>query len=265
VTPSSLETNKSHLFSASYYGSSTVDKQLMPSTTDAPEWASFCGQLAPIFSILVFAAPIPTIVQIQRDKSVGSLPLLPYSSMLSSAFLWVVYGFLKSEPKIWIANGTGLILSIFYVVGFCRYCQKASPTLPGTVQQHLQACAATIGMTALIAISLPNQTAAPVIGNAGVVLCILMFASPLAALKTVFETSSAKSIPLPFTIAAVMNCFLWSVTGIYLMDDPVIYAPNLLGLSFGLVQVALKLYFGNNPKKDTGSESDHEEPLLSRV
>ena len=180
----------------------------MPSTTDAPEWASFCGQLAPIFSILVFAAPIPTIFQIQRDKSVGSLPLLPYSSMLSSAFLWVVYGFLKSEPKIWTANGTGLVLALYYVIVFCRYCPKASPTLPGTVQQHLQACAAIIGMTALIALSLPNHTAAQIIGNAGVVLCVIMFSSPLAALKTVFETSSAKSIPLPFTIAAVMNCFL---------------------------------------------------------
>lgn len=239
----------------------------MPSTTDAPEWVSFCGVLAPIFSILVFAAPIPTIFQIQRDKTVGSLPLLPYTSMLSSAFLWVVYGFLKSEPSIIVANGTGLVLSIFYVLVFTRYCPKASPTLPGTVQQHLQACAAMIGMTALVALCLPNKTAAQVVGNAGVVVCVLMFASPLAALKTVFETQSAKSIPLPFTIAAVINCFLWSITGIYLMEDPVIYAPNLLGLSFGLVQVALKLYYGSAnghaEKKDTGSE--HEEPLLNRV
>ena len=51
------------------------------------------------------------------------------------------------------------------------------------------------------------------------------------------------------------------------MDDPVIYAPNSLGLSFGLVQVALKLYYGsangNVEKKDTGS--DHAEPLLNKV
>lgn len=234
------------------------------SSLGVPEWVSLCGHLAPIFSILVFCAPFPTIAQISRDKSVSSLPLLPYSSMLSSAFLWVMYGFLKSEPKIWSANGVGLILSIYYVVVFTRYCPKQSPTLPGSVKQHLQGCVFVIGSTLLIAVALSTPQAAPIIGNAGVVLCVLMFASPLAALRTVFEQKSAKSIPLPFTIAAVINCFLWSVTGKMLMDDFVIYAPNLLGLTFGLIQVALKLFYGNGTeKKDTDSE--HAEPLLDRV
>lgn len=243
----------------------SLNNNMTISSLDVPQWVSICGQLAPIFSILVFAAPIPTIAQISRDKSVGSLPLLPYSSMVSSAFLWVMYGFLKSEPKIWSANGTGLILSIYYVLVFTRFCPKASPTLPGTVKQHLQGCAFIIGSTLLVAVALPTAQAAAMIGNVGVVLCVAMFASPLAALKTVCETKSAISIPLPFTIAAVINCFLWSVTGWFLMNDFVIWAPNLLGLSFGLVQVGLKLYYGNagSEKKDTDSE--HEEPLLNRV
>jgi uncharacterized protein with PQ loop repeat len=62
--------------------------------------------IAPIFSIVVFCAPIPTLRQVSRDQTVGNLPLLPYSSMMASASLWVVYGILKSEPKIWSANGT---------------------------------------------------------------------------------------------------------------------------------------------------------------
>ena len=60
---------------------------------------------APVFSIVVFCAPIPTLRQVSIDRTVGNLPLLPYSSMIASAFLWVVYGILKSEPKIWSANG----------------------------------------------------------------------------------------------------------------------------------------------------------------
>ena len=51
-----------------------------------------CGKAAPIAAIFVFMAPIPTIRRVSEEKSVGNLPLLPYSSMISSAFVWVVYG-----------------------------------------------------------------------------------------------------------------------------------------------------------------------------
>jgi solute carrier family 50 (sugar transporter) len=76
-------------------------------------WRKKCANLmfmsslpsAPVFSIAVFCAPIPTLRQVSLDRTVGNLPLLPYSSMIASAFLWVVYGILKSEPKIWSANG----------------------------------------------------------------------------------------------------------------------------------------------------------------
>ena len=233
------------------------------SSSNVPEWVIFCGKLAPISSILVFCAPIPTIRQVSQDRSVGALPLLPYSSMLSSAFLWVMYGFLKSEPKIWSGNGVGLILSIGYFFVFSRHCPKQSPTLPGSVKQHLQGCLLIIGMTSLIALTRPTAQAAQMIGNAGVILCVFMFASPLAALKTVVETKSAKSIPLPFTIAAVINCFLWSVVGMLDMHDFVIYGPNFLGLIFGLIQVALKLVYSGSGDK-SHDESDHVVPLINK-
>jgi hypothetical protein len=65
----------------------------MSSATDiVPLWVQGCGQLAPLASIVVFLAPIPTMRQISKDRSVGSMPLLPYSSMVSSAFVWITYG-----------------------------------------------------------------------------------------------------------------------------------------------------------------------------
>ena len=57
-----------------------------------PLWVTFCGKAAPVASIVVFMAPIPTILKVSKDKSVGNLPLLPYSSMICSTFVWVLYG-----------------------------------------------------------------------------------------------------------------------------------------------------------------------------
>lgn len=205
-----------------------------------------CGQVAPMAAIAVFMAPFPTMLQIRRDRSVGDYPLLPYSTMIASTFVWVAYGILKGESKVWFPNGVGLAFGLVYFLNFIRFCPPKSSTLPGTVLQHMQ------GTSAMIALCLAISAfaGAPMVGNLGVILCVLMFGSPLAALKVVLQTRSAKAIPLPFTLASVLNCLLWSITGLFDMHDYAIYVPNLLGLSFGLAQVALKLIYGSGSLDD---------------
>lgn len=207
-----------------------------------PLWVKLCGSLAPIASIVVFLAPMPTIRSILRDKTVGSLPLLPYSSMIASSFLWTMYGILKSEPKVYASNGIGFCCALYYTRSFLTYAPKASSTLPGTVAQHLIGCATVASATIVVAAS-GHPTASDWIGKAGVVFCVALFASPLAALKTVLQTRSASSIPLPFTIACAINCACWVVWGWFAMHDSNIYVPNILGLAFSLTQLALKLHF----------------------
>lgn len=103
--------------------------------------------------------------------------------------------------------------------------------------------------------------AAGLIGNSAVLFCMLMFASPLAALKEVLRTRSAKSIPLPFTLATILNCFLWSVAGLGEFKDFNIYFPNLLGLAFGLVQVGLKILFDYG--SSTGIKTEDQIDLVA--
>mmetsp|Transcript_128063 Transcript_128063/g.370640 ORF Transcript_128063/g.370640 Transcript_128063/m.370640 type:complete len:231 (+) Transcript_128063:44-736(+) len=212
---------------------------------EIPGWVKFCGNMAPLAAIVVFLSPFPTISQIGRDKSVGSLPLLPYSSMFANCFLWSVYGILKQESKIWATNGIGIFFSLFYFLRFVKFAPPKSPTFPGSIRQHVQAIvmvmAATFGLVYLSPLSDP----ANLLGNIAVLFCVAMFASPLAALRTVLQTKSAKSIPLPFTLATVANCFLWSVFGILEIHDANVYIPNLLGLAFGIAQVSLKMLYGD--------------------
>jgi hypothetical protein len=55
-------------------------------------WVSLCTKAAPLTSIVLVMAPIPTIQRVVQERTVGSLPLLPYSSMIGNAFVWVMYG-----------------------------------------------------------------------------------------------------------------------------------------------------------------------------
>jgi solute carrier family 50 protein (sugar transporter) len=200
-----------------------------------------------------------TIRKIAADRNVGNLPLLPYSTMVSSAFLWLVYGILQKESKIWSANGVGLVLGSYYFYEFLRYCPKSSPTLPGSKELHVKTVAAVLSTTLVATYALTRP--AVWIGRAGVLFCIVMFASPLAALQTVIQQRSARAIPLPFTIASVINCFLWSVVGLWQMHDINVYLPNLLGLSFGLAQVALKIFYGSGDEGSLKKGGTVELPL----
>ena len=58
----------------------------------SPQFVAACGKAAPIVSSGVFLSPVPTVLNIMKDRSVGNLPLLPYSSMCVNAFMWMTYG-----------------------------------------------------------------------------------------------------------------------------------------------------------------------------
>jgi solute carrier family 50 protein (sugar transporter) len=206
-----------------------------------------------------FASAAATIRKITADRNVGTLPLLPYSTMVASAFLWLTYGILLNESKIWSSNGIGLVLGAYYFYEFLQHCPKSSPTLPGRKEQHVQLVAAVLATTLIATQTLTKP--AVWIGRVAVAFCVILFASPLAALQTVIQQKSARSIPLPFTVASVANCFLWSIVGLFDMHDVNVYLPNLLGLSFGLAQVALKLHYGNGEEGKRGSSGTVELPL----
>jgi uncharacterized protein with PQ loop repeat len=165
---------------------------------------------------------------------------------------------LKKEPKIWSCNIFGFALALYYCTIFVGNIAKgkvqdhklldvSTPTLPGSVRQHIQAVTAVIvGILSLALLKPFGSYSETLIGNIGVSICVLMFASPLSVIKLVLETKSARSIPLPFTVLTTVNCLMWAIFGWFDMKDVNVYLPNFLGLLSGIVQVLLKLIYGSD-------------------
>lgn len=139
-----------------------------------------------------------------------------------------------------------MLFGLYYCTEFIQYAPKSSPTLPGSVKTHIQGCGA-IAITVTFLYLSGLSFATELIGKAAVVLCLAMFGSPLAALRVVVQTRSAKAIPLPFTLASLVNCFLWTIYGVFELGDINVYLPNILGLSFSVVQLALKFAYASDP------------------
>jgi len=207
-------------------------------------FVSLCGQAAPILSSFLSVAPLPTIQKIVKEKSVGNLPLLPYSSLVVNAFLWLTYGLLKNEYKVWAPNAIGFIMGIYYCIQFRNFCPQNAKTLPGTMSQHIQGVIFMLISTLLVVGSMSKKLATTVIGKTGVMVCIILFGSPLSTLKTVIMTKNASSIPAPFTITCLLNCFFWSVFGLFEVHDFNIYFPNILGLASAIAQLFLLVLYG---------------------
>jgi len=175
---------------------------------------------------------------------------------MANCVLWITYGILKGESKIWGTNTVGLVFGAYYFVKFARFAPVKASTLPGSIRQHVNGILILAVSTATVAFLVPLQDPSTFIGNGAILFCLLMFASPLAALKTVLKSRSAKSIPLPFTLATILNCALWSVFGLLEIHDFNVYFPNLLGLSFGLVQLSLRLRYGDGSSTNPLTELD---------
>lgn len=206
--------------------------------------------MAPASAILLTAAPLPTVREIQSKESVGKLPLLPYTCMSTQCFLWTMYGVLQGQTAIWLPNVVGTALGLYFFLSFVQFAPKRAPSLPGSIRQHVAAVVGVTAATLLTAAAaqsvIPKARAARTLGLTAMMFAVALFASPLSALKTVFESKSAATIPLPFTIMSVINCSLWLIAGFFKLRDFNVILPNILGLTFGLTQVGLRLKYGSN-------------------
>ena len=82
------------------------------------------------------------------------------------------------------------------------------------------------------------------IGVLGNFLAVIVLGSPLATLKTVFERKSTASMPFSTSLLCFLNALAWVLYGVVVVNDPLIYTPNLCGCILSLVQLIMFCVFG---------------------
>lgn len=221
---------------------------------------SFKMGLPGILSVLVFMSPIPVILEVLKKRDVGRLPLMPYSAMMINGALWTMYGLLKGAAPIWAPNAIAFINGCLFTAVFVMNCPADADWLPGKALVHLQVAAAII-LSAVLIIMVDhhyrsnsyysNRMVEQVIGIIGQAICVVMFGGPLAAVRTVIEEKSTKALPFAFTLFSFVNCGLWTIYGLYFINDMNIYIPNILGWALATLQLALFVRYGIHQEEAT--------------
>lgn len=216
----------------------------------------FVGVVGNFISVLVFLSPIDTFYRIVRNRSTEEFESLPYICTLLNALLWTYYGVTKPGAYlVATVNGFGVVVETIYIILFLTYASRRvkCKTAQLVVGLDIIVFAAAVLITHF---ALDGDVRINAIGFLGAGLNIVMYGSPLAAMRTVVTTKSVEYMPFLLSFFLFLNGGVWCFYAI-LVKDPFLGVPNGIGFFLGIVQLALYARYRNSTKSSSSIE-----PLL---
>ncbi|KAK3164250.1 hypothetical protein QOZ80_1AG0014810 [Eleusine coracana subsp. coracana] len=224
------------------------------------------GVIGNIISVMVFLSPTKTFWRIVRKGSTEEFEPAPYVFTLLNALLWLYYGVTKPDGfLIATVNGFGAFMEALYIVLFHVYAADHATR----VKTAKLAAALDIGgfgvvfMIATFAIR-ELDLRIMVIGMICVCLNVLMYASPLAAMKTVITTRSVEFMPFLLSFFLFLNGGVWAAYAA-LDRDIFLGIPNGIGFVLGSIQLVIYAIYMNSKASQSskGLADDDLQPLLA--
>uniref|UniRef100_A0A5B7CFP0 Bidirectional sugar transporter SWEET n=1 Tax=Davidia involucrata TaxID=16924 RepID=A0A5B7CFP0_DAVIN len=225
----------------------------------------YVGVIGNIISVLVFLSPVQTFWRIVNNRSTEEFESLPYICTLLSSSLWTYYGVTKpGSYLVATVNGFGVVVEIIYVSLFLIYA-------PPRMRAKTALLAGILDVGFLVAAILVTHLAMDgdlridVIGFMCAGLNIVMYGSPLAAMKTVVTTKSVEYMPFLLSFFLFLNGGIWTFYA-FLVQDWFLGVPNGTGFVLGIAQLVLyAIYRKSKSSKtisdDLESEWQHEHLL----
>ncbi|XP_043709934.1 bidirectional sugar transporter SWEET3b-like [Telopea speciosissima] len=212
-------------------------------------------------SLLLYAAPILTFKRVIRKRNTEEFSCVPYILALFNCFLYTWYGLpvvsnkWENFPLVTI-NGLGFLLEITFIIIYFWF---ASPKGKKVVAVVMLPVITAIFITAFAStFALHTHRLRKVfVGSIGLVASVLMYGSPLVAVKKVFKTKSVEFMPFYLSLFSFLASSLWMVYGL-LSHDIFLTSPNLIGSPLGLFQLILYCIYRKKGVIEEPSKKDIE-------
>ncbi|ORZ36210.1 sugar efflux transporter for intercellular exchange-domain-containing protein [Catenaria anguillulae PL171] len=200
--------------------------------------ATALSWIATIVTVAYFLAPVFAIRRIHSTGTVGNTGFFPFVSMFVNCALWCKYGLLVPDRAIALVNGTGLVLSIIYMgVYYINHQDRDA------LDKHLLLASLVVYPTLIYSQFVTLDTATRHVGLIACVCSIVMFGSPLSALRRVLAARNASAMSLPVVSMSFVTTALWTWYGA-LIDDTNVIVPNGIGLVLAVVNLVVIGWFG---------------------
>ncbi|OEL38194.1 Bidirectional sugar transporter SWEET12, partial [Dichanthelium oligosanthes] len=166
---------------------------------------------------------------------------------LLSAMLWLYYALLSMDVLLLSINAIACVVESVYLAIYLVYAPKQAMVFTLKLL-----CAMNMGlfgaMVAFLQFYVEGQRRVSIAGGVGAAFALAVFVAPLTIIRQVIRTKSVEFMPFGLSFFLTISAVVWFFYGL-LMKDFFIAMPNVLGLLFGLAQMALYLVY-RNPKKN---------------
>ncbi|CAA0827298.1 Bidirectional sugar transporter SWEET10 [Striga hermonthica] len=208
----------------------------------AGHWTFVFGLLGNIVSFLVFLAPISTFYQIYKKKSSEGYQSIPYVVALFSAVLWIYYAFLKTNTTLLITiNSVGIVIETIYIVFYVVYATRSGKIQTAKLLALLMGCGVGLIVVTQFLVKSPVQRA-NIVGWICLIFSLCVFVAPLCIVRHVIRTKSVEHMPFLLSFFLTLSAVMWFFYGLLLKDFN-IAIPNVLGFTFGILQMVLYLMY----------------------
>ncbi|TVU50341.1 hypothetical protein EJB05_01710 [Eragrostis curvula] len=214
-------------------------------------WAFAFGLLGNIISFMTFLAPIPTFYRIYKTKSTEGFQSVPYVVALFSAMLWIFYALIKTGEGFLITiNAAGCVIESIYIIMYFIYASKKGKLFTAKIMAALNG--GVFGLILLVTLLLfKGDKRVVMLGWICVGFSVSVFVAPLSIIKRVIQTRSVEYMPFSLSLSLSLSAIIWFLYGL-LIKDKYVALPNILGFTFGIVQMGLYMFYMN--KTPVGAE-----------
>ncbi len=209
-----------------------------------------CPALGFVLSSWLYYSPLPKLRSCVRKGTLGAFNPLPSALMVIGTTAWLGYGLSVKDPWITATNVPGTLIAVAQLVIMLPVmgCDGRDACDPRPLKQLQATVLGGTVCTVLLWVRLifggvSASARSHALGVYATAICILLFASPLSTIASVFRTRNAASILAPLTAAQCANCLMWSTYGVFAARDIFVWGPNGAGLLLGLLQLGLKMSF----------------------
>jgi len=215
-------------------------------------WMHPLSVAAIITTIALQLSPMPSSLEIKRDRDIKRYDGYPYVAVLANATQWCLYGSFAvlvlhdmSHLTMILANGPGVICGIFYVVNYLRFAPKEDAR-SSALKRYLVfgLCLLLVNLAACVL--LQQENAVNWLGLIGSILGLNASLSPFKTLPEVLRTRSTKSWPLDLCLWSLIQSVAMVSFG-FASNDVWVWALNLFCVLGSAIQLSLIAAFWERP------------------
>lgn len=195
---------------------------------------------AVVSTVALQLSPLPSTLEIRREKNVKRYDGYPYFAVLAGASQWCLYGAfaamtLKNANFLTMvaANGPGVAMGLFYIASYFRFVPKDDARNVALKWYLVVGC--TLFFSELILCHVLRGAAVFWLGLLGAVGSAQIALSPFRTLPEVLTTRSTRSWPLELCF---WNFIQSMATGCFGLanSDPWVWVPNAIGVIAAVTQ-----------------------------